>query len=179
MRAIDRLKATTGVRLAVAVNERYGKDSGGYLAATIAYYGFFSVLAVTALALSVVGFVLAGNPHAQRSFVNQLTGAVPGIGGFLRGQIHSVVRTRVVALVVGIVGLVLTGTGAVNAAGWALGRIFRIDEHHGLVKKKVWSLGSLATLGLFALASTGVVALVQGLHATGWAAAALWPRGLV
>src|SRR5207237_10857752 len=70
MRAIDRLKATPGVRLAVAVNERYGKDSGGYLAATIAYYGFFSVLAVTALALSVGGFVLAGNPHAHGSFVN-------------------------------------------------------------------------------------------------------------
>jgi membrane protein len=175
---LDQLKRVRGVRLVIAVNERYGRDSGGYMAATITYYGFLSVLAVTALVLSVVGFVLAGNPSARQSLVEKVTGAVPGIGGFLGGQIHGVVRARFVALAIGLVGLLFTGTGAVNAAGWALGRIFRVPEFGGLLKKRVWALGSLGLLGVIVLASGGVVGLVQGLHTTGWAAVGLWIVGL-
>jgi len=64
---LERIKRMRGVRLALAVNERYGKDSGGSMAAALAYYGFLSVLALTALALSLVGFVLAGTPTPSRA----------------------------------------------------------------------------------------------------------------
>ncbi len=175
---LQRIKRARGIRLVVAVNDRYGADSGGYMAATITYYGFFAVLALTALALSVVGFVLAGDPQAQQSFIDDVTGAVPGIGEFLQKQIHGVVQFRVVALVVSLAGLLLTGIGAVNAAGWALGRVFRIQELTGFLKKRLWALGSLVTIGLIVIASGGIDGVVQGLHTTGWAAVGVWLIGL-
>jgi YihY family inner membrane protein len=176
---IERVKRVRGIRLVVAVNDRYGADSGGYLASAIAYYGFFSVLSLSALALSVVGFALAGDPGQQQRFVDSVTDAIPGIGGFLQGQIHSVVETRFLSLAIGLAGLLFTGTGAVNAAGWALGRVFRVPEMTGFVKKKLWSLGSLVLLGVIVIASGGIVGVVQGLHATGWAAFGLWVAGLL
>jgi len=176
---LQRVKRVRGVRLALAVNERYGRDDGGYMAATIAYYGFLSMLAVSALALSVVGFVLAGNPDAQDRIIEQVTGAIPGIGGFLQGQIHAVVEARFLALAIGLVGLLFTGTGAVNAAGWSLGRIFGVPEMTGAVKKKAWSVGTLLLLGVVVLASGAIVGTVQGLQATGWASFGLWVLGLV
>ncbi len=176
---LERVKRMRGIRLVVAVNERYGNDSGGYLAASITYYGFFSVLAVTALALSVVGFALAGDPSRQQELVDQVANAIPGIGAFLHGQIHAVVDARFAALLIGLVGLLFTGTGAVNAAGWALGRVFRVPEMTGFVKKKAWSVGTLFLLGAIVIASGAIVGAVQGLHATGWAAVGLWAAGLV
>jgi YihY family inner membrane protein len=176
---LQRVKRMRGVRVVLAVNERYGRDDGGYMAAAIAYYGFLSMLAVSALALSMVGFVLADNPDAQGRIIEQVTGAIPGIGGFLEGQIHAVVQARFLALVIGLVGLLFTGTGAVNAAGWALGRIFGVPEMTGAVKKKAWSVGTLLLLGVIVLVSGGIVGTVQGLHATGWASFGLWALGLV
>ena len=176
---LHRVKRVRGVRLVVAVNDRYGSDSGGFMAAAMTYYGFLSVLAVTALVLSVIGFVLAGDPGAQDRIVEQVTGAIPGIGEFLEGQIHAVVEARFLALAIGLVGLLFTGTGAVNAAAWALGRIFRVPEMTGAVKKKLWSVGTLLLLGVIVLVSGGIVGAVQGLHATGWAATGLWALGLV
>ncbi|HEX9376191.1 MAG TPA: YhjD/YihY/BrkB family envelope integrity protein [Actinomycetota bacterium] len=176
---LDRIKRARGVSLVVAVNDRYGADSGGYMAATIAYYGFFSILALTALALSVVGFVLAGDPAAQQRFVDTLTGSIPGIGGLIGDQIHPLVKARFVTLAVGLVGLLLTGTGAVNASGWALGRIFRVGEYRGFWKKKAWSLASLMGLGVIALIGTSVAGVVAGVGATGWWSVLLWMAGLL
>ena len=176
---LQRVKRMRGVRLLLAVNERYGRDSGGYMAATITYYGFLSMLAVTALALSVVGFVLAGDPGAQERLLAQVTGAIPGIGEFLQGQIHAVVKARFISLAIGLVGLLFTGTGAVNAAGWALGRIFGVAEMKGFVKTKLWSIRSLLLLGVIVVVSGGIVGTVQGLHATGWASVGLWALGLI
>src|SRR6266508_3707747 len=137
------------------------------MAAPITLSGFCAVLALTSLAVSGVRIVLAGDPPSQQSFIDVVNGAVPGIGELLQKQIHGVVQFRVVALVVSLAGLLLTGIGAVNAAGWALGRVFRIQELTGFLKKRLWALGSLVTIGLIVIASGGIDGVVQGLHTTG------------
>ena len=50
--------------------ERYGEVYASRLAAAIAYYGFFATLALGLLAVSILGYVLAGN-HAALAAVNR------------------------------------------------------------------------------------------------------------
>ncbi|MDQ2851105.1 MAG: ribonuclease BN, partial [Actinomycetota bacterium] len=46
----------------LAVLYKYFDDSGGYLAALIAYYGFLSLFPLLLLLSTILGFLLAGDP---------------------------------------------------------------------------------------------------------------------
>jgi hypothetical protein len=61
----------------LAVLQKYADDQGGYLAATITYYGFFAIFPLLLVLTTVLGFVLQGlkgfktpvppaNPHLKR-----------------------------------------------------------------------------------------------------------------
>jgi uncharacterized BrkB/YihY/UPF0761 family membrane protein len=42
----------------LAVRQKYGDDQGGYLAATITYYGFFSLFPLLLVFVTLLGYVL-------------------------------------------------------------------------------------------------------------------------
>jgi len=79
-RAVERAKKAPFVTLALRVNSRFGEDGGGYLAASMAYYGFLSVFPLILVALSAIGFLLAHDAGAQAQWSSRLAGAVPGLG---------------------------------------------------------------------------------------------------
>ena len=64
----------------LAVRQKYSDDQGGYLAATITYYGFFAVFPLLLVLVSVLGFVLRGHPHLQQQVVDSALGQFPVIG---------------------------------------------------------------------------------------------------
>jgi membrane protein len=144
-------------RLGLAVQKRYGADSAGYLTAVITYYAFFSLFPLLLLGLAVVGFILAGDPVAQGDWVDSLTDTVPGLKPIIGENLDAIVDARAGVGIVALAGLLWTGTGLVEAAGWALGRVFRVPDYQGFLKKKAWSIGSLIGLGLLWLASTALV----------------------
>ena len=45
----------------LAVLHKYADDQGGYLAATITYYGFFAIFPLLLVLTTVLGFVLRGH----------------------------------------------------------------------------------------------------------------------
>ena len=52
----------------LAVLQKYADDQGGFLAATITYYGFFAVFPLLLVLTTGLGFLLRGHPHlAHRS----------------------------------------------------------------------------------------------------------------
>src|SRR6266567_4100564 len=178
-RTFQRIKDSPPVRLGLAVQRRYGRDSAGQMAAAITYYAFFAVLALFALALSILGFALAGDVAAQHRLARQIAGSVPGIGSLLATSIHSVAQGRALLLAVSLVGLLITGMGLVQSAGWALGRVFGVEPSGGIVKPRLWAVGSLAALGSIALASTFAAAWVAALNVTPGLAIALTLAGTV
>lgn len=164
---MDRLKRIKGVGFALDVNDRYGSDGGGQLAAAITYFGFLSLFPLILLALAAAGFVLAGNEAAQAEVATRVASAVPGIGPLIGDNLDALVNSRRGAGIVGLVGLVLSGTGLTNSAGYALARIYRRPQVEGFVRQRVWSLGSTAALGLLALAGVVVSGAVGGTGASG------------
>lgn len=164
---MERLKQIPIVRFVLAWNDRYGKDGGGHLAASMTYYAFLSLFPLILLALAAIGFFLAGDARAQAEWGRRISDAIPGLGTLISENIGSLVSSRRAAGIVGLVGLVLSGTGLTNAAGYALSRVYRKPEVEGFVKRRVWSLTSTGGLGLVALSGIVVSSFVGGLQGTG------------
>jgi YihY family inner membrane protein len=178
-RVVEAVKRNRFVARALAVNSRYGEDGGGYLSAALAYYGFLSLFPLILVALSAIGFVLAGDAHAQAQWASRLAGSIPGLGSLVGNNISAVVDKRAGAGVLGVLGLFWSGTALTNAGGYSLSRVYRRAEVQGLVKQKLWSVSSTVGLGLLALAGVVVAVAVGGVHATGPAGVLLKIAGIV
>lgn len=155
------------VGTALAVQRRYGADRGGYLAASVTYYLFLSLFPLLLLGLSVLGFVLAGRPDLQREWSERVTETVPGLETLIGDNLEALVDGRAAAGAVGLLGLLWSATGITEAAGFALGRIFRVQPYRGFLKRKLWSVGTTAGLGLLGLLGLGVVAALGNLPVAG------------
>jgi membrane protein len=88
--------------LPLAVIYKFVDDEGAYLAALLTYYGFVSLFPLLLLAVTILGFVLTGNPAAQQAVVNSALRNFPVIGDQIASNVHSI-HGNVTALVVGIV----------------------------------------------------------------------------
>src|SRR5690242_5772522 len=136
-RALETVKRNRFVARALAVNSRYGEDGGGYLSASLAYYGFLSLFPLILVGLSAIGFLLAHDPRAQAEWASRLAGSVPGLGSLIGNNISAVVDKRTGAGVIGVIGLLWSGTALTNAGGYSLSRVYRRPEVKGLIKQKV------------------------------------------
>jgi membrane protein len=155
------------VRLTRAMIRRYGEDSAGYLASAVAYHAFLSLFPLLLLGLAVVGFVLVNDARAQGEWVDRLSQALPGLQDLIDDSLRTVVRERAGAGLIALVGLAWTGIGVVEAAGHALARVYRLDEHSSFLRKKLWSIGSLVSVGLLALVATTLTGLAAGVDLDG------------
>jgi hypothetical protein len=68
----------------LAVNRKYADDQGGYLTATVAYYGFFSIFPLLLVLTTILGFVFHGNPDLQQGIVDSALGQFPVVGSELK-----------------------------------------------------------------------------------------------
>src|SRR3954465_15793132 len=69
-----------GLGFPLAVRQKCSEDQGGYLAATITYYGFFSIFPLLLVATTVLGFLLRHHPKLARSIVDSALAQFPVIG---------------------------------------------------------------------------------------------------
>ncbi|MGA8926223.1 MAG: YhjD/YihY/BrkB family envelope integrity protein, partial [Solirubrobacterales bacterium] len=73
----------------IAVVYKFGDDQGPYLTALITYYGFLSLFPLLLLLVTILGFVLQGDPHLQDKVVNSTLAELPIIGSQLRENVRS------------------------------------------------------------------------------------------
>ena len=79
MHAFDRAQRKHPVlAVPVAVVKKFGDDQGGGLAALVAYYSFFSLFPLLLVFVTVLGFVLQGNPEPAEVGRELGARAVPG-----------------------------------------------------------------------------------------------------
>jgi membrane protein len=149
-----------GVPLAVLL--KYADDQGGYLAATITYYGFFAIFPLLLASTTVLGFVLQGHPHLEHTIVNSALGQFPVIGPQLtQGSLHG----SALALGLGLAAALWAGMGVFLAAQNAMNHLWgvpfkrRPDPLHArgraLLLLVLLGGGALATTVLAALATVG------------------------
>ena len=145
----------------VAVVKKFGDDQAGNLSALIAYYGFFSLFPLIMVMVSVLGFVLDGNPDAQAAVVDSALKQIPIVGEQIRA---GSLQGSGVALAIGIVGALLAGLGVTLAAQTAFNRVHAIPhrERPNFLSSRLRGLGLLALLGTLQVISTVAAGLVAG-----------------
>ncbi len=145
----------------MAVVKKFGEDEGGNLAAVIAYYGFFSLFPLLMVFVSVLGFVLQGDPETRRRVLDSALSQFPVVGDQL--QTGSLTGSGV-ALVIGAIGAILGGLGVTLATQAAFNRVHGVarKERPGFVSSRLRGLALLAALGTLLIASTLAAGLVSG-----------------
>jgi membrane protein len=119
--------------LPLAVIYKFVDDQGTYQAALLTYYGFVSLFPLLLLAVTILGYVLTGNPEAQQAVVNSALRNFPVIGDQIVSNVHSL-HGNVTALVVGIVVTVYGALGVTQAAINAMNQLWAVPmaERPGL-----------------------------------------------
>lgn len=137
---------------AVSVMKKFSEDRAASLAALIAYYGFFSLFPLLLVFVTVLGFVLEGDPSAQQQILNSTLAQLPVIGEQL--QVRSLEGSGL-ALAIGIVASLLAGIAITEetqnafAAVWAV----PVKRRPNYLQRRLRGLAMLVALGVLNIAS--------------------------
>jgi YihY family inner membrane protein len=144
----------------MAVVKKFGDDQGGNLAALVSYYAFFSLFPLLLVFVTILGFVLDGDPGAQKAVENSVLSQFPIIGG----QIHTdALQGQVVALVVGLVTSLLGGMGVTQASQNAFDHVWAVafKDRPNFWQSRLRGLLLLAALGALFVLATAVSGIVS------------------
>ncbi|GAB7049976.1 YihY/virulence factor BrkB family protein [Catenuloplanes indicus] len=146
--------------------ERYGEVLAGRCAAAIAYYSFFALFAIGLLAYSVFGFLLSFNLDlfdAVRHYLSQNMQIIDP---------NAILDSRGRVGLIGLVGLLFSGIGWVEAIRSSQRLIWRLDQQPGnLIIRRLVDLGVLLGILIMLAASIAAVDALEGL--IGWLAGGL------
>ena len=148
-----------GSSFIAAVIKKFGDDQGGELAALISYYGFVSLFPLLLVFVSILGFVLQGDPETQRELLDGALGQFPIISDQLK--LHGLEGSDT-ALAIGLVGALLAGLGITGATQAAFNRIWSvpIKDRPNFIFARLRGLGMIALLGTLSVISTAAAGFV-------------------
>ncbi len=152
----------------MAVLYKFADDQGSYLTALITYYGFLSLFPLLLLLVTILGFVLHGDPHLQARLLDSALAQFPVLGSQLRDSVHARTGSSV-ALVIGILGTVYGCLGVAQATQNALNKAWAVprNERPNPIASRLRSLLLVVVLGVGVVATTGLSGLTTGAGAFG------------
>jgi membrane protein len=174
-RAFDRFQQRHRVvGFTLAVFQKYSDDQGSYLAATIAYYGFFSIFPLLLVFTTVLGYVLGGHGHLYSSLVDSALGQFPVIGSQLHARSLS---GNGLALGLGVAGALWAGMGVFLASQNAMNSVWGVPfrRRPDFLRSRLRALELLVLLGGGVLATT----VLAGLGSFGASYGAAWKIGSI
>ena len=177
LRAADRAQQShRAPGFAFGVVKKFGDDRGGQLAALVTYYAFAAVFPLLLLLTTGLGFVLRGNPGAQKAVLNSALTEFPIIGDQLSQNVHSLKGTDV-AVVIGALGLLYGALGVTQILQFAMAQVWNIPgaERPGFLPRMGRGLLLFVALAVGLAVSAGAAGLV-GFVAHG---ALAWIGGLL
>jgi membrane protein len=162
VRVFDRVQQRHAwLAVPVAVIRKFSDDQGGSLAALVAYYAFFSLFPLLLVFVTVLGFVLQGNPGAQQSIEHSVLGQFPVIGEQIK--VHAL-SGHTAALVIGLLGSLWGGLGVTQAAQNAFDRVWAIPfkDRRDFLRARLRGLVLLGVLGALFIIASAASGLVSG-----------------
>ncbi|MFC4115642.1 YihY/virulence factor BrkB family protein [Nonomuraea zeae] len=98
--------------------QRYEGQSGDRLAGAVTYFAFLSFFPLVALSYAVLGFVVASNDAVTDALQQAINERLPGISARL--SIKAIGEAKETAGIIGLLGLLYAGLGAMDALRGAL-----------------------------------------------------------
>jgi YihY family inner membrane protein len=145
----------------LAVLKKFSDDQASQLAALVAYYGFLSIFPLLLVFVTILGFVLQGNPAAQHSVLHSTLSEFPIIGVQLERNVRSL-KGSGLGLAIGLIASVLAGLGITGAAQNAFNQVWHVPHKHrpNFALQRLRGLGLLAVLGSLMVLSTAAAGYV-------------------
>ena len=171
--AFDRFQQRhTSLGFPLAVFQKYSDDQASYLAATITYYGFFSLFPLLLVLTTSLGFLLRGHHHLQQSIVDSALGQFPVIGRELQ---HGSLHGNSLALGLGLAAALWAGMGVFLASENAMNQLWGVPlrRRPNAIKSRGRSLLLLLVLGGGTLAAS----VLAGLGTVGTHYGLVWKVG--
>ncbi|MFC6080751.1 YihY/virulence factor BrkB family protein [Sphaerisporangium aureirubrum] len=171
--------------------QRYQSQRGDRLAGAVTYFAFLSFFPLLALAFSLFGYVITVWEDARTTLIAALNQQLPGLADSLR--VDQLADARVGAGLIGLIGLLYAGLGALDALREALHDMTMSGEPPvNVIVGRLRDLVALLLVGVtlilsamaggFAVSATGTVLGWLGMHdsllATGLVRAAALLIGL-
>jgi YihY family inner membrane protein len=156
-------RSHAAVAVPVAVLKKFGDDRASSLAALVAYYAFFSLFPLLLVFVSVLGFVLEGDPSLQADIVDSALARIPVVGAQLDDEVAPLTGSAA-ALAVGLAGALWAGLGVTLALGRAFQEIWdvpRIDQR-GPIRSRAYGVAALVVLAAALVGSTVLSGLAIG-----------------
>ena len=147
----------------VAVLKKFSEDSASSFATLVAYYAFFSLFPLLLAFVSILGFVLDGNPALREDVVDTAFAQMPVIGEQVSDEVDPLTGNGL-ALAVGLVVALWAGLGVTVALGRAFAEIWdvpRLDQPSAL-RARTRGLAVLFILAATLIAATAATGLATG-----------------
>jgi YihY family inner membrane protein len=162
VRAFDRLQRRRGVfGFPLGVVKKFSDDQAGNLAALMAWYGFFALLSLLLVFVTVFGFLLKGNQDLYHDIVRSTIGQFPLIGTDIK---FNALGGSTVALVLGLAAAIWAGLGITLAGQRAMDQVWDIPHRmrRNFLTARLRGLLILLVLGLVSVAISAVVGTLAG-----------------
>lgn len=140
------------------VQDRFAEIHGTYLAAAVTLTSFLSIFPLLLVAVAVVGFISKGADDLPNEVITSL-GLTGDAATAVVSAIEQAEKSRRVASVVGLAGLLWAGLGVVAALQYALDSVWQVTGR-GL-RDKVYGLAWLVGAGLILVASAAITVLLN------------------
>ncbi|MGI5269105.1 YihY/virulence factor BrkB family protein [Nonomuraea sp. CA-218870] len=137
---------------------RYQAQSGDRLAGAVTYFAFLSFFPLIALAFALLGYVVTASEAVAEALETAIVQRLPGLAGAI--DLNAIKDAKATAGVIGLLGLLYAGLGAVDALRGALREMsMTTSPPLSFALGKLRDLVSLILLGLTLIVSV----LVGGL----------------
>jgi membrane protein len=142
------------IKFIMRVMTEMSQDDGTNMAAGIAYYAFLSIFPLILGLIGLLGLFLPSQTVQTQifSFIQQ---NLPGAGSVVEENVRNVIQLRGTLGIIGILGLLWTGSGIISAAGHAINRAWDINKELQFYLKKPRDLGLTIGLGTLFFLSLG------------------------
>jgi membrane protein len=151
------------VAFPLAVVKHFGEDNAGNLAATMAYYGFFSLFPLLLVLVTGAAIVLRDDPELQQRLLDSALVQFPIVGQDIQENLGRIEGSGV-ALAVGIVTSIWAGLGGIRSAQYAMETVWDVPfvRRPSTPKAIVRAVVMLATFGVFILAAAVLASAAGG-----------------
>ncbi|MEA2008716.1 MAG: YihY/virulence factor BrkB family protein, partial [Chloroflexota bacterium] len=136
---------THPLRISRYAFKRLGEERGTEAAASMAFYGFFSLFPLL-LVLVVVGSSILKIPRAEAEVLEFLVSMFPFSGELVAKNIEQVLQARGSVGAVALVALTWSGTGAFSVLATNINRAWPETDQHAFLKRRLFALVMLFVL---------------------------------
>jgi membrane protein len=142
------------------VMQEMSQDDGTNMAAGIAYYAFLSIFPLLLGIIGLLGLFLPSQAVQDQIF-SFVQDNIPGAVEVIENNIRNVIQLRGALGIIGILGLLWTGSGLLSAAGHSINRAWDIPRELPFYIKKARDVGLTIGLSILFFLSLGAGAILS------------------